>query len=65
MTDKSISGPVGETSAITPDCSDVTALARLSIHVKENNIAYLIGVAVCYQMGILDKFFAYGSGVCS
>lgn len=61
-----MTGPVGEnlTSTTSPDCGDVTTLARLSIHVKENNIAYLIGVAVCYQIGILDKFFTYGSGIC-
>lgn len=46
------------------DSGDVTALARLSLHVKENNIAYLIATLVAYQMGLLDKVFTYGSGVC-
>ncbi len=46
------------------DCSDVTAIARLTLHVKENNIAYLVGMLVMYQLGILDKVFTYGSGVC-
>ncbi len=46
------------------DSGDVTALARLSLHVKENNIAYLIATLVAYQMGILDKIFTYGSGMC-
>jgi len=46
------------------DCSDVTAIARLSIHVKKNNIAYLIGTLVAYQIGILDKAFSYGTGLC-
>ena len=48
----------------TFDSGDVTALARLSLHVKENNVAYLIATLVAYQMGILDKIFTYGSGVC-
>ena len=46
------------------DCSDVTAIARLSIHVKKNNIAYLVGTLVAYQIGILDKAFTYTSGLC-
>ncbi len=56
-------GDTSDSSAVV-ESSDVATLARLSIHVKENNIAYLIAVAVCYQIGILDKVFAYGSGVC-
>ncbi len=46
------------------DSGDVTALARLLLHVKENNVAYLIATLVAYQMGILDKVFTYGSGMC-
>lgn len=61
-----LNGPVGETPSSTtpPDGGDVAALARLQFHIKENNIAYLVAIAVCYQMGILDKMFTYGSGVC-
>ncbi len=47
------------------DSSDVTTVARLLLHVKENNVGYMIGTLVLYQMGILDKLFTYGSGVCS
>ena len=50
-------GDTSDSSAAV-ECGDVATLARLSIHVRENNIAYLIGVAVCYQMGILDKVYA-------
>jgi hypothetical protein len=46
------------------DCSDVTAIARLSIHVKKNNIAYMVGTLVAYQIGALDKAIAFGSGLC-
>ncbi len=48
----------------TFDCGDVTASARLLLHVKENNIAYLVATLVAYQMGLLDKMFTYGAGVC-
>ncbi len=46
------------------DCSDVTAIARLSIHVKKNNIAYLIATLVLYQIGLLDKAVTFGTGLC-
>ncbi len=46
------------------DCSDVTAIARLSIHVKKNNIAYLVGTLVAYQIGLLDKAVTFGTGLC-
>ena len=54
----------GLENSTSVDCSDVTAIARLSIHVKKNNIAYLVGTLVAYQIGILDKAFSYGSGLC-
>lgn len=54
-----------DTTSTTVDSSGATTLARLLIHMKENNVSYLIGMLVAYQMGILDKFIVYGSGVCS
>jgi hypothetical protein len=62
-----INTPTGEESTTplaTDACSDVTTLARLSIHIKNNNVAYAIGVLVSYQMGILDKVFSIGTGMC-
>lgn len=44
---------------------DITRGASLFLHIKENNIAYLLGVLISYQMGILDKVLAHGSGICS
>lgn len=66
MARNNIPGPEGEsiTSTTPSACGDVATLARLSIHIRENNIAYLIGVAVCYQIGIIDKIMNYGSGIC-
>lgn len=51
-------------SSATVDCGDITTIARLSIHIKENHIAYLVGVLIAHQTGILDKVFAYGIGMC-
>lgn len=52
-------------TSTTPSATDdVIGLARLLQHAKDNNIAYLIGMLVAFQMGILDKVWTYGSGVC-
>lgn len=52
------------TSSATVDCGDVTTIARLTLHVRENHLAYLVGVLIAHQVGILDKVLAYGSGMC-
>jgi hypothetical protein len=48
---------------LTHPTSDSSAL-RLMLHLKENNLQYLVGVLVAYQMGILDSLWAYGAGMC-
>lgn len=40
-------------------------MAMIIEHVRQNNIAYLIGVLISYQMGILDKVVTHGQGVCA
>ncbi len=37
---------------------------RLLVHVQDNKVAYLIGVLVAHQIGVLDTLWTYGSGVC-
>jgi hypothetical protein len=37
---------------------------RLLLHLKDNQIQYMIGVLVAYQVGLLDKIYTYGAGVC-
>ncbi len=37
---------------------------RLLLHLKDNQIQYMIGVLVAYQMGILDSLWTYGAGMC-
>jgi hypothetical protein len=60
----------GESEAVlaSPSVSGDTTLPssslRLLLHVQDNKIAYLIGVLVAHQIGILDKLWTYGSGVC-
>ena len=53
-----------DTSSATDVCGELTTVARLSLHVKNNNIAYLIGTLVAYQLGLLDKALELGSGLC-
>lgn len=38
--------------------------AMMIKHVKENNLAYLVGCLIAHQMGLLDKVFTYGTGIC-
>ncbi len=37
---------------------------RLLLHLKDNQIQYMIGILVAYQMGILDSLWTYGAGMC-
>lgn len=54
--------------ATTTECvstaADMTRAASIIAHVKENNIAYLVGILISYQMGILENAYTYGSGIC-
>jgi len=46
------------------DGIEIGKMASVAAHVKENNVAYLVGVLIAYQIGILEKIFEYGSGMC-
>lgn len=43
---------------------EMTRAASIIAHVKENNIAYLVGILISYQMGILENAYTYGTGIC-
>ncbi len=53
-----------DTSSATDVCGELTTVARLTLHVKNNNIAYLIGTLVFWQIGAMDKALEFGSGLC-
>ncbi len=57
-------GPVVETTATPTVSSDVATGARLMIHLKENNIQYLLATLIFYSMGGFTKVTDYGSGLC-
>ena len=48
----------------TLDTGDVAGLARLIIHVRENNVAYLVGSLIAIQLGYFQKLQEYAGGVC-
>jgi len=55
-----------EGTDVSPSGSgDLTGSLRLFMHIKENNIQYLIGLLVAHQLGILDHLYTYGTGVCA
>ena len=52
-------------SAAAEAAIDTTRAVSIIEHVKENNIAYLLGVLISYQMGLLDQVVTYGTGICA
>ena len=49
---------------ITDTAGEGLKLIKMVEHIKQNNIAYLLGCLITYQMGILDTVIVWGSGVC-
>lgn len=43
---------------------DVIGAARLLQNIKDNNVTYMVAILVAYQLGVLDKLFNYGAGMC-
>ena len=54
-----------DTTTMVESAAEITKAASVMQHVKENNIAYLLGVLISYQMGLLDQVVTYGAGVCA
>lgn len=46
------------------DAGNLTTGIRLLVHLKENNLTYLLGTLIAMQMGLLTKATEYGSGIC-
>ena len=53
-----------DSAAIVDTSIDATKLTNVLEHIKQNNIAYLVGLFVSHQLGILDKVLVWGTGVC-
>ena len=53
-----------DTATVVESTVEMTRAASIIAHVKENNIAYLVGILISYHMGILENAYTYGSGIC-
>ncbi len=53
-------------TAVVETAADTTKLISVLDHIKQNNIAYLVGLFVSHQLGILDQVIVWGSatGLC-
>ena len=53
-------------SAVIETASDTSKLITVFEHIKQNNLAYLVGLLISHQMGILDQVIVWGSssGLC-
>lgn len=54
----------GSVVEATPQDDALVGAARILAHVKENNVTWMVALLVSYQMGLLEHFWAYGSGMC-
>jgi len=39
-------------------------LASVINHVRTNNVAYLLGIGIAHMLGLTEKVWTYGSGMC-
>lgn len=59
-----MSGRVEQEQPTPTSTDDVIGAARLLLTLKEHNVTILLGILVSYQIGLLDKLFTYGAGMC-
>ena len=55
-----------ETTTIVETATDTSKLISVVEHIKQNNLAYLVGLLISHQLGILDQVIVWGSssGLC-
>jgi len=56
-----------DTAATVVDTAvDTSKLISIVEHIKQNNLAYLVGLLISHQLGILDQVIVWGSstGLC-
>ena len=51
-------------SSTTVDSDTLAGGARLWIHLKDNQLQYLVGLLVLHTFGAFDKIVEHGSGIC-
>lgn len=55
-----------ETSVAVETAVDTSKMISVIEHIKQNNLAYLVGILISHQLGILDQVIVWGSssGLC-
>jgi hypothetical protein len=56
---------VTDAERITGTVVQNARLAMIVEHMRANNLSYIVGTFVAWQMGLLDSVITYGSGICS
>jgi hypothetical protein len=56
---------VTDAERITGSVVQNARLMAIVQHMKQNNLSYMVGTFVAWQMGLLDSVITYGSGICS
>lgn len=56
--------PTQETDCLTQAKAGVQ-LSSLIAHVRENNLAYLLGIYIAHSMGLLTQVTTHAAGICS
>lgn len=56
---------VSEAEQATKAVVQNARLAMIIEHMRANNLSYIVGTFVAWQMGLLDSVITYGSGICS
>jgi len=53
-------------AAVVETAADTSKLITVVEHIKQNNLAYLVGILISHQLGILDQVIVWGSssGLC-
>ena len=61
-----MASPDTAASAVIETASDTSKLITVVEHIKQNNLAYLVGLLISHQLGILDQVIVWGSssGLC-
>lgn len=61
-----VDSPGGEDLSVTTmsDTCDLVGLPRLIHHVRENNVAYLLGLLIAYQFELFQFLQTQAGGMC-
>ena len=56
---------VSEAESVANTVVKNARMAMIIEHMRTNNLSYIVGTFVAWQMGLLDSVITYGSGICS